>query len=190
MGRSRRRYARQRRVEKQNDDPSLMRVTPASRLDHSRARARAFLSERGKKWIIFSSPSPARLPSDDYCCAASVWSFFWSSWISLCLVSCLDSMLFTILSNRSLRDETSGSGVGPSDAGRGADGRAAGQPPHLRQDETGPARGSAQDLLLSGLPYVWNALQVKHFCTITTPSTHISMESSCQVEFNEPTFWT
>jgi hypothetical protein len=50
-------------VEKQNDDPSLMRVTPASRLDHSRARA--FLSERGKKWIIFSSPSPVHLPSDD-----------------------------------------------------------------------------------------------------------------------------
>ena len=64
----------------------------------SLARARAFLSERGKKWIIFSSPSPARLPSDDYCCAASVWSFFWSSWISLCSVSYTHLTLPTICS--------------------------------------------------------------------------------------------
>ena len=57
MGRSRRRYARQRRVEKQNDDPSLMRVTPASRLDHSRARARAFPKE-GKSGSSSLRPRP------------------------------------------------------------------------------------------------------------------------------------
>ena len=37
-----------------------------------------------------------------YICVESCWSFFCNSVISLCFDSCFDSMLFTILSRRSL----------------------------------------------------------------------------------------